>query len=701
VHRDLKPANVLVADDGTPRLLDFGIAKVLRSGERESATATMPGSAPLTVRYASPEQLREGVVGVTTDVYSLGVILYELLTGRLVHDAGGLTPARTLEVIARRPATPPSVVVSRMLVEAALARGNARHPGTVAAARGSDPARLRRQLRGDLDAVVLRALAHEPADRFPSVEAFAADLRRFLAGEPVASRRIASWQRAWKVLRRNPLPASLAASALLLVIVFGGHALVQARRLEHESAAARAQALEATRARAEAEQANRFLLSLFDNEQAGRVKVAPEAARAILDVAADRLEHESGYPPGTRERLRLTVARAYRAIGGYNSARDAAERVLAAGRRGQATPLEAADALHEIGLLDLAQGRAAQARAALTQAYARREAVLGEHDPRTLDSLLHLASAEHRSGAGAIAASHLESARLRTRGSRGAGSLAMADVLHELGRQLAREHRIDDAAPALERALSIRRAHLGPRHAAVADTTLLLGTVAAQRGRWEEAERRYREALEVLVATRGERHPQVAQVLHSLAHPRLEPFIPRPESIRMLETAAAINGSQEVANPVAQATNLEALADLHVRDGRLSEAERLMLRVLDLRSTALGPEDPAVGLAMSNLAGVIAMRGECARARPMYLKAQGLVEAVEGRNHLFVAIPLHGMAMCRLDEGRPDEAVTLLREASAILDALHIRAGHPAREDVARDLATAEAAAGRAEPPRS
>ncbi|MBP6596812.1 MAG: serine/threonine protein kinase, partial [Arenimonas sp.] len=277
VHRDLKPSNIMVTSAGEVCLLDFGIAKLLDESPGDHAEITGTGTRAFTLHYAAPEQLRNGVITTMTDVYSLGVVLYELLTGRKPYDPARPTDAAWEEAILTGDPVRPSLAVHKRARDAGLPQAR----------------RMGAELAGDLDNILLKALAKAPENRYVSAEALAQDLRRHLDGEPVLARAQSLGYRAQKFLRRNALAIGTGAAVTTLLLVALAFVSWQAQRAIRE--AARAQAMQD------------FVVALFENTDQAGSGVGLDV-RTLLDAGVRRADTELlGQPQARAELLGLVV----------------------------------------------------------------------------------------------------------------------------------------------------------------------------------------------------------------------------------------------------------------------------------------------------------------------------------------------------------------------------------------------------------
>ncbi len=637
IHRDLKPSNVLVRADGSVKLLDFGIAKQLErlddDGDAQDEV-TRTGMRLMTPAYAAPEQVKGERVGIHTDVYALGVMLYELLSGALPFDLTDKTPGESVRLIVETDPPRPSARASRDGVQASRAEWD------------------------DLDVLCLTAMHKDPARRYRSVDALVRDIDHFLAGEPLDAHADTWGYRLATFVRRNHRSVGATAVALVAVVAlvaFYTVRLAQARdRALNESV--RAQRIQ------------RFMSNLFrgGDEAAGpaeSLRVVTLLDQGVAEARALDLE------PRVQADLYQTLGGIYGQLGALERADSLLGRGLAQWRRiAGDSSVEAARAMVALGDLRTSQARYDEGeqllRAGVTTLSTSRDA----GDAAVLEARTALGRALTERGEHARAIAELDSAMASLR----AGETARREprLVHEALGELANAHFYAgnyDVADSLNRqVLAMTRALYGERHPRVAEDLMNLGATQQERGKYKESEQLFREALAISTAFYGENHYRTAGNLTYLGRSLLlqnryaEARIP-------FERALAIRERVFGAMHPFVANTLNELGSLAVREERYADAEALYHRVLDIYGRAYSGKNFRRGVATANLADTYMYRKDYRRAEPLYREALDIYIASQGAEHLNTGIGHIKLGRCLLRSGRFREAVPETERGYAIV----------------------------------
>ena len=620
IHRDLKPSNILIDENGQPRVLDFGLAKLTSVDDSGQAGLTLTKDFIGTPAYASPEQAagKQDEVDIRTDVYALGVILFHLLTGKLPYRSG-LNIAELLLAIQNNEPDRPSKIVST--------------------------------IESDIDAIVLKALAKDPQQRYQSVDALAADVKRFLTGEAVLAHAPSAAYQLRKLMRRHRLAFAFGATVLTLVLAFGIVATVLATKLYDEQQHALLESGRATEARETAVAINNFVQTML-------AAVEPEnegidvTVLQVLNQAAERIEIDLVDQPEVELGVRNTIGSAYAGLGQYP-----------------------------------------EALPHLRRAYELSEELFPADDPTLAKNMGRLAELLKRMGRLDDAEDLFRKSLDILRDAYGEEHHDVAAAMNSLALVLYSKGGYDEARPLYRRALQIHERLSGPGTAEVADTLNNLAGLLYAKGDYAGAEAMLNDVVELTRELRGPKHLSLLRTLNNLAGLRMmrgnytgaEPLFRK-----VLEQYDDIYGAEHPRI----ATTLNNLAEVLRLQDRAAESEPVQRRCLAMRRKLLGDEHPAVAKSMNNLGLVLMAQGRLEESAALHRETLALRRRILGVEHPHVATSLHNLAFALRRLGQLEESEALAREAVALREKL-LGDNHPLVATSLGSVATTLAALGR------
>ena len=610
IHRDLKPGNIIIKDDGTVKLLDFGIAKVFADDNSTERTAlTKTGLHIMTPEYASPEQIRNENITTATDIYSLGLILYKLLTGEKAYEIKNYSPLELEKIICHTEPQKPSTAVKSLKTNDKIKTEK------VCSTRNTQPDKLFKKLSNDLDNICMMALRKEPERRYASVEQFQLDISRYLHGKPVSARQSTIKYRTGKFISRHKVSVISAAAIFLIITFLTTFYTIQ---LKKERDKARTEAQKSTEVAA-------FLKNIFKVSDPYQARGETITARELLEKGSKKINQELSEQPDIKATMLDLIGNVYINLGLYDKSEPLLKEALNIREKISKNSLDEGKSMNSLVTLYLTKGEYSKAFPLLSQSLIIFDKLSEKNDEDYALLLSNMAWYYYSVGNFDRSDSLYKVVVNILVQNYGNKNELLYTTMNNLALNYHEENKYEESGKIFKETLELQKKFYGNKpHPELSTTTYNYAELLRDQGKLNEAEKMFKSSLAMDIQLHGPEHPDVAY-------------------------------------------SLQGLASIYRIKGNFKEADKLFKKVLQMRIKFLGKEHPDVAYATYNV-GLMYFTEEKYDSSKKYFESALLMHRkLNGPNHPSVAKSLNKLGIINYREAKYKKAEAQIRQSMKMM----------------------------------